>query len=157
MSRPQRILLGLSALLIVAAALNAPAAAEETPVPPQAGEPMVDSPWFNMSWPKVSMPEINWKPWASADAKPDSKPRENPVAQTLERVSDMSGRAAESVRAGWGSMVSKLPFGQGSNRAGKTASKDEPGFFARMFQPEPSRGSETVTEFLAQDRPSQVR
>lgn len=158
MSRRQAsVVSALVALCVVGAVScsNAQSTEPATPTAP-AGDAMVDAPWFDVSWPKVEMPKFAWKPWGGGEA---AKPAAdgNPIADTLDRVSSASGRAARSVREGWGSMMSKLPWGPGSAPPGSTASNDGPGFWSRMFSAGEPQGSQTVTEFLAQERVSQVR
>lgn len=157
MSRPLSTLTLLVAATLAIVACPRPGAAQALQTPAErTNDPMVDSPWFKLGWPKVSMPELSWKPWGN-DAAPDAAPGGNPVAETLDRVSSASGRAASAVRDGWGSMLSKLPFGPGSAPPGTNAGRNEPGFFSRMFGPQEPQGAQTVAEFLAQERPSQVR
>lgn len=149
--------LSLAVVATLGVVLTAGSLAAQSADPSTTDDTMVDSPWFDVSWPKIEMPKLSWKPWGG-DAKPAGASGDNPIADTLDKVSIASGRAARSVREGWGSMVSRLPFGPGSAPPGsRTASNDGPGFWSRLFAPEEPQGSQTVTEFLAQERVSQVR
>lgn len=119
---------------------------------------MVDSSAFKLSWPKFEMPKFSWK----GDDKKETgesalTPEGNPVSRALDKVSESSKNAANNVRNAWGAAMDKLPFGGGDDK--KVAQKDEkPGFFTRLFSPaEEPKGSETVQEFLAQERVGTVR
>jgi hypothetical protein len=119
---------------------------------------MVDSSAFKLSWPKFEMPKFAWK----GDDKKETgdsalTPEGNPVSRALDKVSESSKNAANNVRNAWGAAMDKLPFGDDDK---KVVQKDEkPGFFARLFSPaeEEPKGSETVQEFLAQERVGTVR
>ncbi len=128
-----------------------------TATPPKVEEPMVDSPMFDISWPKVEMPKFSWKPsWGSGDDAMKA-PSENPVSKALDSVGDASKSAASSVRNAWNSGIAKItPSSQPTST--QVAKSKEPGFWSRMFggEPEP-QGSQTVTEFLAQERPGTVQ
>ncbi len=129
-----------------------------TATPPPVQEPMVDSPMFDISWPKVEMPKFSWKPsWGGGDQTATKAPSENPVSQALDKVGDASKSAADSVRNAWSSGIARItPSSQPSNT--QVANNKEPGFWSRMFGPEPKpEGSRTVTEFLAQERPGTVQ
>ncbi|MEO1496722.1 MAG: hypothetical protein AAFV43_06185 [Planctomycetota bacterium] len=147
----------LCVLLLSAVVLSAvPAAAQQAPPAPAGDDAMVDSPWFKVGWPKIEMPKVDWKPWGGGESQPKGSSG-NGIADTLERVSDATGGAARNLREGWGSLLSKLPFGPGSPPPGSTASRNEPGFWSRMFGSPDPRGSQTVTEFLAQEQGSAVK
>lgn len=136
----------------------APVASVPTATVP-AAEPMVDSPLFNIGWPKVEMPKFSWKlPFGDKDPNVAPKaPSENPVSGALDSVASASKKAANKVRNVWGSAISKLTPG-GDSPAGTQVAKDEgPGFWSRMFGPDPEpQGSQTVTQFLAQERPGKT-
>jgi hypothetical protein len=120
---------------------------------------MVDSSAFKLSWPKFEMPKFAWK----GDDKKETgdsalTPEGNPVSRALDKVSESSKNAANNVRNAWGAAMDKLPFGGDDGK--QVVQKDEkPGFFARLFSPaeEEPKGSETVQEFLAQERVGTVR
>jgi hypothetical protein len=134
-------------------------AAEEAAVAGAAEDPaMVDSSAFKLSWPKFEMPKFAWK----GDDKKETgdsalTPEGNPVSRALDKVSESSKNAATNVRNAWGAAMDKLPFGGEDDK--KVVQKDEkPGFFARLFSPaEEPKESETVQEFLAQERVGTVR
>lgn len=118
---------------------------------------MIDSPAFKIAWPKIEMPKFSWKPGFGGGDKGPAAARENPVSQTLDKVSSASKRAANGVRDAWGSAVSKLSFGGG--QSAPNGGEEKQGWLARMFGPsqEEPTGAETVQEFLAQDRPGTTR
>ncbi|MEO0529523.1 MAG: hypothetical protein AAF266_02985, partial [Planctomycetota bacterium] len=127
--------------------------------PPVAeSSPMVDSPLFKLSWPKVEMPKFSWKPNLGGVAPKPGNAEGNPISRALDKVADTSKRASNNVRGMWDSTMSKLPFG-GGGQATQTASNDKPGFWSRLMTPidEEPRGSETVQGFLAQERVGTVR
>ncbi len=118
-------------------------------------KPMVDSPLFQLGWPKMEMPKLSWKPWGNGEKTPTTTtPKENPISGALDKVAGASRKAADGVRNAWGSAIRKIPsFGGEQNRSQPIAKSEGPGFWARLFGPqEEPRGSETVSEFLAQER-----
>ncbi len=118
-------------------------------------KPMVDSPLFQLGWPKMEMPKLDWKPWGNGEKTASSTtPKENPISGALDKVAGASKKAADGVRDAWGSAMSKIPsFGGGQDSSRAIAKSEGPGFWSRMFGPqEESSGSETVSEFLAQER-----
>lgn len=174
-SRPLSIVLSPLALsvAVVHLAADASIAQEATPAsavteiapptapeaPTGAAEPMVDAPWFRVGWPKVEMPKVrmpdfDWKPWGGGDAEPKEGPRENPVSETLDKVSAASKRAADGVRGAWGGAMNKISsFGSGPKEE-TIASNEQGGWWSRLFRSEPEQpsSSQSVSEFLAQER-----
>lgn len=145
-----RVLLVSLALVAVATPCRA---AEDEVAPASATEPMVDSPWFHVGWPKVEMPEFSWKPWGASEPTEETAPRENPVSQALDRVAGASKNAAAGVRNAWGSAMNKFSsFGSGPKDT-DVAKTDSPGFFSRFFasSPEP-KAPGSAAEYLAQER-----
>lgn len=156
------------AFLAVFAILAAPASAEwpklwpsktdDANTPPaeeQAdGDALVDTSFFKVSWPKVQMPKIDWKPGFGLGGSGAQGSGENPVSRALDRVATGSRQAADRVRNAWGSTVGALTPGGGGSR--QTAD-NEPGFWSRMFTPEEPKRPLTTTEFVAQDRPGMSR
>ena len=117
-----------------------------------ADEAMIDSPMFQIGWPKLEMPKFSWKPGHGGDSPAPTAPQENPVSRALDKVAATSKRAADGVRGAWGSAVQKLSFG--SEKASQTAAADQGGFWSKVFgapESDPA-GSETVQEFIAQER-----
>ena len=150
------ILAAMAATLVLATGTT-PAGAEETGS--AAEDPaMVDSSAFKLSWPKFEMPKFSWK-GDNKDEAGDSAltPEGNPISRALDKVSESSKNAANNVRNAWGAAMDKLPFG--GDDGAKVAQKEEkPGFFTRLFSPaEEPKQSETVQEFLAQERVGTVR
>lgn len=139
-----------------ASASNASSAAQS---PVASSDPMVDSPLFDIGWPKIELPKINWKPsWGNQQPGDAVAKKDNPVSGALDKVANATKGAADGVRNVWGSAIDKLTPGGTAKRNHQMASKEEPGFWARMFGPQPEpQGSQTVTEFLAQDRPGTTR
>lgn len=139
-----------------AAATNALPAGQP---PVASNDPMVDSPLFDISWPKVEMPKINWKPsWGNKEPASGVAKKDNPVSGALDKVANASKGAADGVRNAWGSAIGMLTPGGNSAAGNQVAAREEPGFWSRMFGPQPEpQGSQTVTEFLAQDRPGTTR
>lgn len=143
----------------LADAQQAPAPAEEQS---ESGS-MFDSELFQVSWPKIEMPKFQWKLPGMGDPKETGQPRgQNPVSETFDKVSDASKRAAGSVRKAWGDAMEKLPFQGDSQQAApqrrQVAQRKEPGFWSRMFgSEEEPKGSQTVSEFIAQDRVGTTR
>jgi hypothetical protein len=117
---------------------------------------MVDSSAFKLTWPKVEMPKFSWKGEEGKEGVGSVTPEGNPISRALDKVSESSKNAANNVRNAWGAAVDKLPFGGDD---AKVAQKDDqPGFWSRLFSPaEEPRGSETMQEFLAQERVGTVR
>ena len=124
---------------------------------PNVQMPQMKMPEFSM--PQVSMPEFKMPsmPWQSTSSESSAAVEQeatgpNPVSLAVGQVSEASKRAGEGVQSAWNSAISKLrPEPQSKSRIAK---REEPGFWSRLFGPEePSRGSETVTEFLVQERP----
>ncbi|CAE7522701.1 selA, partial [Symbiodinium sp. CCMP2456] len=113
---------------------------------------MVDSSAFKLSWPKFEMPKFSWKgDTAPATGESALTPEGNPISRALDKVSESSKNAATNVRNAWGAAVDKLPFG-GKGNAQVAQKEEKPGFFTRLFSPaEEPRGSETMSEFIAQD------
>ena len=154
-------ILAALAITLVTACGTTPAGAQDagTAVEGAADDPaMVDSSAFKLTWPKFEMPKFAWK-GNEAKETGDSAltPEGNPISRALDKVSESSKHAATNVRNAWGAAMDKLPFSGGDDK--KLAKKDEkPGFLTRLFSPaEEPRGSETVQEFLAQDRVGTVR
>jgi len=135
--------------------------AETAAVDAAAEDPaMVDSSAFKLGWPKFEMPKFSWKGDKKEADDSALTPEGNPVSRALDKVSESSKNAANNVRNAWGAAMDKLPFGGDDDKGDKkVAQKDEkPGFFSRLFSPaEEPRGSETVQEFLAQERVGTVR
>lgn len=133
----------------VAATAADGAAADETA--------MVDSSAFKLTWPKVELPKFSWKGAEGKEADASLTPEGNPVSRALDKVSESSKNAANNVRNAWGAAMDKLPFGGGDEA--KVAQKDaQPSFWSRIFSPaEEPQGSETMQEFLAQERVGTVR
>jgi hypothetical protein len=169
MSRPRSICQRIASLSSVAFAtlvallggltLMPPGAAQAAEKPADKEAAMVDSPWFNMGWPKVEMPKMNWKPsWMGSEGGMTAD--KNPVSRGLDKVADTSKQAAGKVRDAWGAAVEKLSFSGGDKGQAVAANDKQPGFWSKMFGGEPDpkpQGSETVQEFLAQERPGTVR
>ncbi|MEQ8846483.1 hypothetical protein [Botrimarina sp.] len=130
------------------------AEADTAEAPAETGDqPLLESPFFQVGWPKVELPKINWKPgFGGADEAPAGT-GENPVSRALDRMATGSRNAADKVRSAWGSAIDALTPGGGE---AQTAQK-EPGFWSRLLAPEEPVGPRTTTEFLAQDRPGTTR
>ena len=117
------------------------------------GSPMLDSSLFQVSWPKVEMPKLAWKPSFGGGDKPSTpgKAGGNPISRALDKVAAGSKDASDKVRNAWGSAMNSLPFG--GDDSARTAQNDSPGFWSRLMSPaESPKQSETVQEFLAQER-----
>lgn len=110
---------------------------------------LMNSPLVNIGWPEIKMPKIQWNPMATGGA-------EGPgfIATQTGKIRTMASNAASKTRASWNNTVDKLRW----NKPAKSGGTKQPGFFARLMTPpaEP-QGAETVTEFLAQDRPGTIR
>ncbi len=120
---------------------------------------MIDSSMFKLSWPKVEMPKFSWKPSFGGDQESALPSAEgNPISRALDKVATSSKNASEKVRGAWGSAMSKLPS-FGSDKATQTAKSDKPGFWSRLLTPpaDEAQGSETVQQFLAQERVGTTR
>lgn len=162
--RPTQPVLVALALLV---AIQAATAQEGATAPADAEESaMVDGPMFKLGWPKFEMPKFNWKPGFGgdddvADTGASAMTAEgNPISRALDKVSDTSKNAAGRVRDAWGAAVEKLSFSgdKTAQTAPKESPKDsKPGFWSRMFAAEEPRQSETVQDFLAQERVGMTR
>lgn len=157
MSIKQRLSAGSRlAVAVTIASLASPLHAQQPDAAaPVAGEEaMVDSPFFKVGWPKLEMPKFSWKPSAHSGPAPAAGPTENPVSRALDKVAASSKKASDGVRNAWGSAMGKLSSlgGGGGKPSGPSANDDQPGFFARLFTPEPPRAPETMSEWIAQDR-----
>lgn len=133
------------------------AEAPPTSSTPVDGDTMVDAPLFKLSWPKVEMPKFAWKQENGTAPRSLTDAQGNPISRALDKVATSSKNASNKVRGAWDSAVSKLPFtGDGATRSAK---KDQPGFWTRLMTPLPEEetGSETVQQFLAQDRVGTTR
>ncbi len=151
------ILAALAATVFALAGGVSSAAAQETGAATE-DPAMVDSSAFKLSWPKFEMPKFSWKgDTAPATGESALTPEGNPISRALDKVSESSKNAATNVRNAWGAAVDKLPFG-GKGNAQVAQKEEKPGFFTRLFSPaEEPRGSETMSEFIAQDRVGTLR
>lgn len=132
-----------------APAVSIPAPQAATPDAAPAAKPdggwMLTSPLANVSWPEIKMPKLQWN--QPQGAEPNAQQQgPGPMARVRQATQNM----AQQTRMAWNKTVDRLKFG--GRDASPTADK-QPGFFARLFGPEPSQGSQTVPEFLAQERP----
>lgn len=163
-------ILAAAATTLVATGVVAPASAdgwwpggskEKAESPAEDDESaMVDSSAFKLTWPKLEMPKFSWKGDEAEEADNSAlTPEGNPISRAFDKVSESSKNAATNVRNAWGAAVDKLPFGGGDDaKVTKKKKEEKPGFFARLFSPaEEPRGSETMQEFLAQERVGTVR
>ncbi|MEM6331170.1 MAG: hypothetical protein AAF790_13095 [Planctomycetota bacterium] len=141
------------------AAPAAPSPATPYPAPGMPAAPEADgdgwlmrSPFFNVGWPEIKMPKLAWKPmWGpSEDGQPGF------LATRVAKVKGAVAGAAQRTRLAWNKTVDRFKLSGGQPRAGGSGA-GEPGFFARLFTPEPPRGPLTTTEFLAQERPGAQR
>lgn len=114
---------------------------------------MFDSSLFQVSWPKVEMPKLSWKPSFGGDQSAAAgKPGGNPISRALDKVATGSKDASDKVRNAWGSAMNSLSMGGGDDTS-RTAKTEGGGFWSRLMSPsEPPKQSETVQEFLAQER-----
>ena len=133
---------------------NSPVVTETAPVETVAPEATteVKKPWYQIGMP--SMPEVSWRPSWPTQTIDAITPDENPFAGAAGRVSDASKRASQGVRGAWGAMVGRFSGSDDQQAATRRVAKREsPGFWSRMFgAKEEPQGSQTVTEFLAQER-----
>lgn len=140
-----------------AAASQTTEISQTTAVTPAEDGAMVESPMFKIGWPKIKMPEFQWKKFWGSDSEstPATTPiaeTQNPVSEALDKVSSASKRAADGVRNAWGSTLARITPSN-DETATMTAKRDEPGFWSRLFgAEEPQRDAQTVSEFLAQER-----
>lgn len=108
---------------------------------------MFTSPFANVSWPEIKMPKLKWKPFGGA-ADPAS-PQATSQGSPLSAMRGMSQNVAQRTRTAWNKTVDRLKWNKDTSRQPK-----QPGFFARMFgSEEQNSGPQTVTQFLAQERP----
>lgn len=137
---------------------TSPAGTEAKPADDSA---MVDSSMFKLSWPKVEMPKFSWKPGVGSEGGASNLPtaQGNPISRALDKVAASSKNASEKVRGAWGSAMSKIPSFGGGETTTQTAQSDKPGFWSRLLTPPPAepKGSETMSEFIAQKRVGTTR
>lgn len=123
---------------------------------------MFSSPFAKVSWPRLQMPELPKpalpaSPWAS---KPEAGPNRNSWAEpevVAPQPSPMR-RFGQRTRAAWDKTVDALTPGdqsQSNDPSSRVARRDEPSMWSRMFgsnEPKKKEGSQTIGEFIAQDR-----
>lgn len=126
-------------------------AAADAPLADGENKWMITSPFANIGWPEIKMPEMNWKPWGGGQPADPKASASGP----LTTVRNMTQSAAQRTRSAWNSTVERFKFTGGAQRP--APGRDEPGFFARMFGGAEPEGPQTVPEFLAQERPGSVR
>ncbi|TWT77805.1 hypothetical protein Pla123a_16010 [Posidoniimonas polymericola] len=146
----------LTALPLAAQELPTGGAAGPTGELPAASEAeaksggwLMSSPLVDVGWPELKMPKVNWKPFSATD--PDAAPKPNPIT----RVTQATQGAFQRGRTAWNGAVEKMKIGPFRSSKPDQPADAEPSFFAKMFggQQEPQR-SETVAEFIGQDRPT---
>lgn len=130
---------------------------------------MINSPLAKVSWPRVHMPELPKpklpsSPWTK---KSEADPTRNTWVETptdplkpspMQSVSNGARRVGQSTRAAWDKTVDVLTPGDQSTTSGdssRVARRDRTPVWSRMFgsnDPKKKEGSQTMSEFIAQDR-----
>ncbi len=155
----QRVAGMLLALGVMTNSIVAQTATKAAAAPAVAAEaePMVESSWMNMSWPKFEMPKVNWKgPFAGGEEKPAAE-GEGFLTAPFKKVTTATQNGIAKTRAKWNSTVDRFRIGGDETAtAGSTMPAEEkPSFFAKMFgggEPE-AKEPLTTSEFIAQERP----
>jgi hypothetical protein len=121
---------------------------------------MISSPLAKVSWPRIHMPELPRpklppSPWAK---EPEANPNRNAWAEPGPdpiKPSPMR-RFSQSTRAAWNKTVDAVtPGDQSSGPSSRLARRDDRSVWKRMFgsaAPQKKEGSQTIGEFIAQDR-----
>jgi hypothetical protein len=123
---------------------------------------MISSPLAKVSWPRFHMPELP-KPKLPASSLPkraEANPNRNawaePALDPL-KPSPMR-RLGQRTRAAWDKTVDTLTPGDQSKSndpSSRVARRDERSMWSRMFgsnEPQEKEGSQTIGEFIAQER-----
>lgn len=115
----------------------------------ESGGWLMSSPLVDVGWPEIKMPKVNWKPFSGTDA--EGQPKPNPI----KRVTQATQGAFQRGRTAWNGAIDKMKIGPFRSNKPEQPANAEPSFFAKMFggEQEPQR-SETVAEFIGQDRPT---
>jgi hypothetical protein len=154
----QRVAGMLLALGVLTGSVVAQTTTAKAAAPAAEAEPMVESSWMNMSWPKFEMPKVNWKgPFAGGEDQPAAE-GEGFLTAPFRKVTGATQNGIAKTRAKWNSTVDKFRIGGGGEAAAAgstTPAEEKPSFFAKMFgggEPE-TKVPLTTSEFLAQERP----
>ncbi len=153
----QRVAGMLLAFGVLTSSVAAQTATAKATAPAAEAEPMVESSFMNMSWPKLEMPKVNWKgPFAGGEDKPAAE-GEGFLTAPFRKVTCATQNGIAKTRAKWNSTVDKFRIGGGeaATATSTTPAEEKPSFFAKMFgggEPEPKEPL-TTSEFLAQERP----
>lgn len=133
------------------AAPPAAAAVNSTAAPAEAeGNWLVKSPLLNVGWPKVEMPSMPWSQPAEGAVPTDG----NFITRPLNKAADATKNFAQKTRTKWNQTIDKIKL---PSMTGPKTGNGEPGFFAKLFTPvEEKQGAETVSQFLAQERPGKT-
>jgi hypothetical protein len=155
--------------------ISSPAPAQQQAALPQysdTGEPerqwMIQSPFANVSWPRVHMPELPKPKFPTARLLPDKtevdaaknawveKSPEPKEPSPLQAVTDGARRVRQSTRAAWDKTVNVfMQTDNSDSNSSRVARRNaRPPIWKRMFssnetQPE---GSKTLPQWMAQDR-----
>jgi hypothetical protein len=123
---------------------------------------MISSPLAKVSWPRFHMPELP-KPKLPASPLPkrtEANPNRNAWAEPGPgplKPSPMR-RFGQSTRSAWGKTVDALTPGDQSKSndpSSRVARRDDRSMWSRMFgsnEPKEKEGSQTIGEFIAQER-----
>lgn len=154
----QRVAGMLLALGVMTSSVSAQATAAKAAAAPAAeAEPMVDSSFMNMSWPKFEIPKVNWKgPFAKDETKPAAE-GEGFLTAPFKKVTTATQNGIAKTRAKWNTTVDRFRIGgeETATAGSVTPAEEKPSFFAKMFgggEPE-AKEPLTTSEFLAQERP----
>jgi hypothetical protein len=165
---------GREADVTVPPTAQTPAATASKPVEPQTTVPetsnvaeperhwMISSPLGKVSWPRVHMPELPkptlpTSPWPTkSEANPNRNTWAAPAPDPL-KPSPIR-RFGQSTRAAWDKTVDALTPGERStpnDSSSRVARRDNRPAWKRMFrsnEPQAKEGSQTIGEFIAQER-----
>lgn len=129
--------------------------------------PIIESPFKNMHWPKMKMPE--WSLPKSRTEQPPTAHAENerprnswvqptpepPKPTVTQSLSNSAHRMGERTKAAWRKTVDAVtPGDPAPTTPPRVAAAEKPSLWNRMFgpkEPEP-QGSQTIQGFIAQER-----
>lgn len=146
-------------------------ASEQSPLPPLTPDEeseqswMIKSPFANVSWPRLRMPEMPKPSWSSSPRESEAEaPRntwmertpEPPKPSPLQAMKDGARRVGQSTREAWDKTVDAVTPDDKTDRSSRVARRPkQPSVWKRMFGANNAKanGSQTMPQFIAQDRP----
>lgn len=148
--------IALCTLCLTMSILTAPFCRAELPADAATDEEggwLFRSPFADVKW-----PEVKWRPMMGSATGETAQPSEGFLMAPIRRISSATQSAMSGVQSSWNRTVDRFKITGEPTQTAQSKTPSKPGFFQRMFysEPEPS-GSETMQEFVAQERPGLTR